>query len=254
MELSFQEDTIRAEADLVFKAYERFSYVLNGEVNVLKLTAEKWLPNPNENKKPVLEGPFSGKGSFKSIASEVVLLGEEIQWNLALKGEAGFFRGLEGKVGRVQAVAGLLGSFIRSPKLDAIAAVSVSLAEIPYEEIYVEINRDASKVMFLDEFLLQSPEILLRGRGQVSYQEGLPWDEQALRARFQLAGKGHMAKLLEVMGLLDVGRNVSGYTPMRDSFEITGTLANPDAKELQQILRKAAGSIFGSAFSPDRSK
>jgi hypothetical protein len=249
VELSSGEDKLRAQATLAFRSYERFPYVLNGEVDVLRLHAEDWLVNPQRERKAVLEGIFYGKGIFSSVATDTVFLGDEIQGNLTLKGDSGFFRGLDGKVGRVERVAGLLGSLIRSPKLDAIAAFSSSLAEIPYDEMSLVMKRDASKVMFLDDFFLQSPEILLRGRGRVGYEKGLPWDEQPLKARFHMGGKGRLKDLLESLDLLDSGRVVSGYSLMKDSFEITGTLASPDSKNLRKVLQKAAGSIWEDAFS-----
>jgi len=86
------------------------------------------------------------------------------------------------------------------------------------------------------------------GSGGITFQPGVPIQDQALEVQLSLAGKEYMAQLLNRAGLLGGQQDDKGYYPMGTSFTLRGTAAQPDSRDLWRIIGEAAARAAIGGF------
>lgn len=195
----------------------------------------------------VIEGPFGAEVAVMATAPNLRLLGERLTGEFALLGGPGVFRGLGGHVEKASNVASLLGAFFQSDSLKAVADLSQELSVVHYDQIRLDLRRLIGSGVEVGRIQLQGPDIKLAGAGWIGGEDTVDFIAAPMSFEFSLGAKGHLADLLEQVGLTSIGRiDAEGYRTMPRSFSIRGTPAQPDVSELWAILKKAAvDALFG---------
>jgi hypothetical protein len=195
----------------------------------------------------VLDGPFALELSLAASGVRLRGLGSGLTGQWAVLGGPGEFRGFREQTRSASSVAGLLGAFLKSDRLQALAGLAQELGVIRYEQIRMDVERDAAGRLTVGRLQLQGPGIKLAGEGWVGAS---PWDgygQAPMSLTFRMGAKGTLADLLGEVGLAELGRiDAEGYRLMNRSFTVGGSPMAPDVSDLWGILREAAtGALFG---------
>ena len=184
-----------------------------------------------------LDAKFTGRGNE---------LGELIE------GATGAFT-VEGRGGVVRlslphqemasSLAILGGTVALSPELRALGRLLRKFAEMPVDRIRISGERDAAGEVRLGEFLVDSPQAQLRGRGRIAVVPGEPLMNRPLDLSVGMAARDELAVILGGMKLLERKPGPAGYRAMREPFVVGGKAGEPDLVPLYDLLaRGVAGS------------
>lgn len=206
-------------------------------------------------KPPTVEGKFSLRSQVKGRAANLNALVEQAQTETAMTSKGGLFRifgtDVAEKVQRsqstVEAIGGFLGSVVRSERLNDYANrtkivndIAKGLAEIPFDQLSLQLGRDAEMNLKLQDFTLISPEVRLSGAGEIRGQQEASCLGRPLVLALQMSVRGQLAELLGRAKLLNGEKDNLGYARVARSLEIKGTLQRPDAQALVTLLLESA--------------
>lgn len=243
-----EKSRLGARADLRFGEGEA-PYRLSGNFSLTDFDVGAFLKAFDPGKPPMLDGVFTVAGGFGGDGATLDRTLERTRGQFQLTSRQGVFRGLKRTTEKVSvatkavdAVAAL-GALFGSDKVKGAAEkvagqsyqvdqLALALAELPFDQFVVRVNRDDALNLKVDEFTLLSPEIRLIGRGAVTYVAGKPLLEQPLSLSYQLAARGKVEQLLGKMRMLDGTKDDLGYARMKDAGTIGGTLGRPDPSAL----------------------
>ncbi len=86
------------------------------------------------------------------------------------------------------------------------------------------------------------------GTGSITHQAGVPIQNQPLELQLKLAGKAHLAQLLNRLGVLNGTPDDKQYYPMSTPFTLSGSAAQVNSGDLWRILGGAAARAAAGAF------
>jgi hypothetical protein len=121
-------------------------------------------------------------------------------------------------------------------------------SNMPFDQLAVDVVRDATRDIRLEDFTLLSPQIRMNGTGTIRFMEGVPISKQPLDLRLKLAARDRMAEHFGKAKLLAEGRDDLGYLPFADPLRVGGTLEEPDTSEFKNLLKKVAMMKAGDAI------
>jgi hypothetical protein len=138
------------------------------------------------------------------------------------------------------------GAVTFSPELRALGRLLRKFAEMPVDELRVSGERDARGNIVLTEFLLDSPQARLVGRGAVPAQDGVPLAARRLELALDLFARDEVGVILANMQLLEKRTTTDGYRRMAQPFSVIGEVGRPDASPLYDLLARAATGSRGT--------
>ncbi|MBI2510850.1 MAG: hypothetical protein HYV96_02625 [Opitutae bacterium] len=224
-------------------------YHLSGNFSLTDFDAGAFIKAFDPGKPPTLEGIVTVAGGFTGDGANLDHVIDRTRGQFQLTSRQGVFRGLKRTSEKVSvatkavdAVAAL-GSLFGSDKVKGAAEkvagqsyqvdqLAQSLAEIPFDQLVVRVNRDDALNLRVDEFTLLSPEVRLLGKGTITHVANKPLLEQPLAVNYTLAARGKTEQLLGKMRVLDGTKDDLGYSKMKDVGTIGGTLSRPDPSQL----------------------
>lgn len=233
-------------------------YHLSGNFSLTDFDAGAFIKAFDPGKPPTLEGIVTVAGGFTGDGVNLDQVLDRTRGQFQLTSRAGVFRGLKRTTEKVSvatkavdAVAAL-GSLFGGDKVKGVAEkvagqsyqvdqLAQSLAEIPFDQFVVRVNRDDALNLRVDEFTLLSPEVRLVGKGAITHVAGKPLLDQPLTVNYTLAARGKVEQLLGKMRVLDGTKDDLGYAKMKDVGTIGGTLSRPDPSQL--FLRLAQSKL-----------
>ncbi|MBP6865035.1 MAG: hypothetical protein KBC32_07150 [Candidatus Didemnitutus sp.] len=253
---------LAARADLRFAAGE-VPYELAGNFSLTEFDAGAFLKAFGGEPTPVVEGLFTVAGGFAGDGRDLEHTLERTRGNLQLTSRQGVFRGLRrasektSMASKAVELGAALGSLFGSNKVKEAAEkvagqsyqvdqLAQALAELPFDQMVIRLNRDDDLNFRLEELSLLTPEVRLHGRGSIAYVAGKPLLEQPLSVTCSLAARGKIEQQLARLRVLDGTKDELGYARVRDAGSIGGTLARPDARA---FFLRLADSKLGDLLS-----
>ena len=256
-----EEGAFKLTGDVTFLPDTREPYALQADVALNNFDSAPLFRALDPARLPAVEGRFNIVTHLVGSGVNVGQLAARTRGEVQLTSKSGLFRGLSADMadslrqapsmlsGAVSSVGALLGRRKDKPDdvtefLDKQGKVVVELAdrlkEISYDQINVVANRDEKLNIKLKEFSLISPEVRLRGTGQITYREGVPTLGQPLDLNLQIGARGRLENLMNSVTLLDGRQDELGYNSMSEPVYLGGTLENIDQSALKKILIEAA--------------
>ena len=249
---------VSATGRLAFDGNAAKPYAFNADVTVGNFDPAPIFRALNPGRMPPVEGKFAIAGRLSGDGDLAGMPGR-MRGDLHLTSKGGILRMLSTEISpkgssesKMAAISSFLGDMAatvtgRKDASQSIAELARKISTIPYDQMSVEVVRDASLNTVLRDFILISPEMRLEGEGRVSHQEGTPLLKQPLTLELKLRARGKSADLLKFAGVLDSRPDDLGYYVCTLPLKIGGTLAKPDTSELQMTLLNAAYEHSGAA-------
>ncbi len=224
-------------------------YSLVAQLGIANFDIGSFLRRGNPQERPLVEGIFDLTGAMSGEAENPEILLDTAQGEFYLQSRSeGIFRALpRGQKG--QAASVLLGGLdlLAGDKVRQINTANRAanlLREIKFEEMKIKAVRGNDLNFNMTDLLVRGPQIIMAGEGSVTYRKGIPFLDQPLSVKAQIAAKEEAAYLLNELGHLKDQQTEDGYY-LGPSFAIKGSLGNPDKSELDRILKSSTLGFFG---------
>jgi hypothetical protein len=230
-------------------------YALTADLALLNFDTAPAFRALAPTKPPTIEGRINLTSRIFSHGQSLADLAARARGELELTSKGGLFRALSAdisdKVQKTQStvavIGGILGAVTRKQEFEnlnnraqILTDIAKALSEIPFDQLSVTAARDASLNFLLKDFTLISPEVRLRGSGQITHQAGVPLLAQPLNLNLNLAARGRLGDLMKRAGLLENKQDNLGYTAFVTPLKIGGTLDKTDTSELSRALLNSA--------------
>ena len=205
-------------------------------------------------------GWFSGKldlaGSLRSRAADPAGLAASLEGEMHLVSRGGTLRLFpvnlppasvgSGRVAEILAAAGGALESLgvrREPPLSrgrTVAELAATLHPLAFDQLSLVAARDAAGHLSLRQVVVLTPELRLTGGGNLIRRPGSGLLEGSLALELQLRARGRPAELLRGVGALDEVPDEWGYAAAGLPLRVRGTLARPDASDLEVRLAALA--------------
>jgi len=195
-------------------------------------------------------GRFAGNGRLEGRGESPRAAINAAQGEARLTGSDGRVTAfeLEG-LGRVGAGIGgaLLGQALQRPGITALSRAIPFFREIPFDQFVFELRRGEDKRLEIAELLFRGESLFLKGSGSIAADKLLNAIAAPMDLELDLGAKGELSRHLETLGLLSNKSNEAGYRLWERGIVLRGSLAQPDATALRDLLRRA---VRGAAARP----
>ena len=249
----------RFEATLAFAGDAARPYTLRAVVALDNVDSAPLFRAISPDKPPVVEGRFDVAARFTSGGAGLADLLSGAQGDLKLLSKDGRFRALQTDVAESirQAPSRLVGALDSVTSLfgkktenlgTALVESAKELSEIRYDQMGVSAERGPDMDIRLTEITLIAPEERLEGKGRIAYAEGTAVADQALAVDLDMGARGHLAKILDLLGLLKDGQDELGYRPLNQPIHLGGSLRGVDPGQWRETLLQAPLKKGGGLF------
>jgi len=259
------ESKLRASGRLAHTA-EAKPYRLGAEFTLTEFDAGKLFRALEASRAPTVEGLFTTRGRIESSGRTLDETLDDWRGQAELTSRQGVFRGLKRSTDKVSTASravelgAALGSLFGSDKVRETAErlagnaflvdqLATALGEFKYDQLTVRLARDQSLDVDIEELRLLAPELRLAGKGVVTHDPAKGLLERPLRFSTTLAVRGPVEEILGRLRALDTVKDDLGYTRMRDSIFVGGTLVRPDPT---QFFARLAASRLTDFLTPNR--
>jgi hypothetical protein len=251
---------------VAFDAAAEYPYSLKAGVAQTKEEAASILPTPKPGIDPVFEGKFTVDRTYTGKGVNLADLVARTQEEFRLASASGIVRILKADVAdslqeaptpkaedTLATVGSVVGSVMGarrnvldsgktklSPTTEAVLDLTYQIEEIGYDSVKITAFKASDGVIRLVEIEMVSPEVRLRGTGQIAAARGIALADRALSLDLQLGAQGKTAELLKKAGLLTDRKDELGYSVFSQTIHLGGTLAQIDASQWNAVLIKAA--------------
>jgi hypothetical protein len=247
----------RVDAQIGFSPGDDRPYALRATVSLSNVDSAPFFTEVSPDRPPAVEGRFDVVSHLTGSGTGPGDLLDRAQGDLRLSSKDGRFRALQTDivdsikqtpsklVGALDSVTSLFGK--KSENLaTALVDSAKEISEIHYDQMGVAAERGPDMDIRLTEITLIAPEERLSGRGKITYAEGVPVRGQALSVDLEMGARGHLAKILDLVGLLKEEQDPLGYRPLTQPVHLGGTLRSIDQSQwkdmlVQASLRKGSG-------------
>lgn len=243
LEGRLKENPFKFAGALTFNAKEAKPYGLTGTANVANLDIAEILRAANPSEKPALETRATVAAKLGGRGLNLADLAAHATGEFELTGTKGVLRALGRKsqtVGAASALVGIVGALRGSDTTVAVAELASALNELPFDQFKLRMERSSDLNLKVTAMELISPTARVTGTGSITYQAGVPIQNQALRVDLQLAGKDNLAFLLNRAGVLGTTKDAQGYFLMNSAISLGGTAAKPDSGQLWRLIGQTA--------------
>jgi hypothetical protein len=243
LEGKFKDNPFKLNAGVTFTARQPQPYALTGNANVSNLDIGEILRAANPKENPALETKVTVAAKLNGQGPNLPGLIENIYGQFDLTGSKGVLRALGRKgqaVGALSSIVGLIGAARGSNTTVAASELAAELNEMRFDKFTLHVDRSADLNLKLTALEFVSASTRVTGTGSITSQPKVPIGNQPLRVQMKIAGKQHMATILNKAGLLDGQQDDQGFYTMNTAFEVSGTPANPNSNDLWRIIGEAA--------------
>jgi len=117
--------------------------------------------------------------------------------------------------------------------------IASALAEIPFDQLSLQLARDAQMNIRLQDFSMIAPDVRLSGEGEIRGTEGSSVS-RPMELSMRMATRGRLAELLGRAKLLNGQKDNLGYAELSSPLSVKGSLRQPDAHSLVALLMESA--------------
>lgn len=233
----FTESPVELDARIRYLTEEDRPYVLEGTLEAPRIAVGEIFRQLQPDRPPTLEGMFVINMELQSVGRNLPDLIDRFRGQIQLQSPGGVIRllhadnPLAGLGGLAGALFGTLG-----PDAAAITDIARRLSNMPYDELTIRAERDEGLNYVLRDFSVLSPEMHLRGTGEIQHRENVDLLRQPMTIQLRLGARGSLERLLANVRVLEEEPDDLGYRPMRRDFSITGTPAIPDASMFYRMI------------------
>lgn len=231
--------------------YRDAIYQLKVKGGLTGLDVGALLADLNPRGRANLTGIFDADFTFESNSPGLETLTDAIVGKASLSGRNGRIRALEAK----PALKALLttGSIIgiatagnnKRPGIVALSATIPLLETIPFDEIRFELERASDLSTTIPEIRIAGPYLFVDGRGEIGAAPLSKIADASLDLSLAPASRDPLNRHLRILGLTSGVRNELGYERWREEdLRITGTVGNPQADQLWDLLGTALGNTL----------
>ena len=250
---------LRLDGVLEFAREAARPYALRATVALDHLDSAPLFRAINPDKPPAIEGRFDITGQLTGSGEGLQDILEGAQGDLKLSSKDGRFRALQTDiiesvkqvpsklVGALDTVSSLFGK--KSENFGtALVESAKEISEIHYDQMGISVERGPDMDLRLTEFTLIAPEERLAGKGTIAHAEGVPIRNQALSVDLEMGARGHLARILDLVGLLKEGQDALGYRQLNQPIHLGGSLRNIDQSQWREMLIQASIRKGGGLF------
>ena len=253
------------EGSISFDKAAASPYSVKADAALNEIDAAQLFEARKPGLEPAFEGHFSVQGRLMGNGANLDDLASRTQIEFKLASTAGIIRLLKTNVaesipevsspvsdtlGTVGYVVGSVfgvdkknlspGKSSVSKTGDAVLNFTYEVSEIGYDKVTVTAIWGPDGTIHIPEIELTSPEVHLKGSGQITHVKGLPFADQPLSAELQFGARGGLADLSLAAGLLSLRKDALGYAILNDPIRLIGTLEHIDNSPWTELLVKAA--------------
>jgi len=232
---------------LLFEAKNANPYSLSASAQITQVDMGKLLTT-STNSKPILEGTFSAQAALLGRGLNAENLVENLQGSLSAQSNQGVLHLMSASSNQaVQLIGGLASVFNTAlggidSRIPMLSPLIDLLSALHYDQFSLKINRGANLNIVFSEMFIRGKEAMIAGKGQVTYQKGVPILSQPLNMEAQLYLRGGMVSDLKNFALFDSTATSEGYYP-GPAFQIKGSLSSPDTSGLKDTLLRGITKI-----------
>ncbi|OIR04384.1 putative assembly protein [mine drainage metagenome] len=247
---SLNGNPFQVGAAVTFDAHQPQPYNLTSTVKVTNFDVGAFLKAADPDDPPQLESKVSVNADLQGQGANLGALAQSVRGSFDVTGSQGVLRALGRKTGTavnvVSTLVGLFGAARGSQGTVAVADLAQKLNELPFDTFTLHAERGADLNLKVTKLEFLSPDTRVTGSGQITYQAGVPIQNQQMSFTLQLAAKDQMAYLMNRANLLSGQTDDKGYNTMSSTFTLSGTPVKPNSSDLWSIIGKAAiGSLLG---------
>ncbi|MBL9200260.1 MAG: hypothetical protein JNL39_07120 [Opitutaceae bacterium] len=252
---------VNADGRVTFDASAPQPYALAVDLRLKEIDpAPLWGPAGQGDAAPV-EGRFDLEGAIASGAAALPELPAAAAFEAQLTSKGGLFRVLPVNVAQAAENTGGFAAFFASigsitgrkagaaiaGRPEAVAEFVRALNPIAFDQLSMQLTRDAAGATTLRNLALIAPELRLTGAGTSTPAAGPGLLDDELAMEFRLRARGRQAELLKYLGLLGPKVDRLGYAECTEPFRVGGTVGQPDASELSRRFAAVALEKSGVA-------
>lgn len=243
---------------LTFEPGAERPFALAAEVMLRDVDSGLVFNTAGSDRPATVEGRFDLASTVASRAKRLGELAREAGGEVAVTSRGGVFRGLPVAFAHPVEATGKLASFVATAgsvfsgfagrkehteigtRAQAVGEFARALSPIAFDQLSLVVTRDAALNTTLRDFVLIAPELRLTGGGTALHRPGGGLFDDALAMEFKLRARGRQGELLKFLGVLDPQADELGYLPCTVPLRIAGSLARPDASEINVKLAALA--------------
>jgi len=201
------------------------------------------------HKSAPVQGEFDGVFQLTGVGESLDAAVEDSTATLKITGEEGILTAfeLDERKQLGLGLAGLLGQSLDRPGITALSRTIPYFKDIPFHSFVFELSRGADKRVLIPQLRLTGDNILIDASGSVGASGLDEVMDQPLNLTLSLGAKGRLTESLETLELLQPSTAEDGFRRWNKDIQITGSLADPDTRELMNILNDAAQGAFSTS-------
>ncbi|HVS52573.1 MAG TPA: hypothetical protein VHD62_09470 [Opitutaceae bacterium] len=243
-----KDNAFKVTGAVTFTPKQPQPYTLSGSADVGGLDVGAILRAANPTEKPALETILTLTAKAEGHGATLADLAQNVYGAFDVKGGKGTLRALGRKgetIGTVSSIVGLLGQARGSDTTVAVGELGRELDEMAFDTLTMHVERAADLTMKFTNVEFLSPSTRLTATGTVAHQPGAALADLPFQFDVKLAGKEHMAQLLNRVGALSGTQDDKGYYPMAVSFPVNGTLNKVNNGLWKILAQTGVRSVLG---------
>jgi hypothetical protein len=242
---------------LQFDAQSPSPYMLQAGLVASNVEVGELMRVISPNSAPPVEGRFDLTSTINGRAADLSQLMSAATAEAKLSSRGGTLRALPLRFaeaartgGTLADVVGVIGGLTGNSRVQRVAEGSKAAAEfaqavgaLAFDQLNIEVSRQAAGEIAIKDISLISPMIRLLGSGGIASRPDTPFWQDPLKVRLQLSARGAMAQHLRTLRLLQQQADNLGYVAMVEDFNLEGSLLNLSAPHLQSLISRAISSL-----------
>ncbi|CAM3154808.1 hypothetical protein [Rariglobus hedericola] len=221
-------------------------HFLRGEFHIAQFETARVVQTVFPNEFGSFDARINFDAKVRADGTSLWALLDNAEGEFQIEGRDGVARITHPAAGTASTLLVLGGAVSFSPELRALGRLLRKFAEMPVDALRVSGGRDQQGNITLAEFLIDSPQARISGRGSVPSVEGVALAGRPLNLSLELFARDEMSVILGNMKLLEKHAGADGYRKMLQPFSVIGEVGRPDASPLYDLLAKAATGSRGT--------
>ena len=251
-----QEGRLDVFGEVQYLPGQPASYVASAEISAASIAAAPVMRTLRPDQPPLIEGNVDLSATIEGNAAALADLQDALEVQASVRSAQGVLRALNVEIAEyaragnaLASVASLFGAATGNARaveyaerFRAASMVAEELAEMTYDQLNLQVSREAAGDLRIEDLSLISPNLRIVGAGLISQQSGVPVWLQPLAITLNLSAREEIATALQTLKLLKTEPDGLGYLPFIQDIVLDGSLADIGSRELETLLQRALQS------------
>ena len=252
---TLEKGKVSLSGEVRFSQLQRMAYLIQGQLDVKDM--DPALFSGKSGGTPPVQGLFDGQAQVSGRGATLDQAVDDLAGDITVTGREGVltafkfdellpasFKGL-GELGRIG--IGLLGEQVDRPGITALAQAVPYFENMPFSEFTLKLSRGADKQIKIPELRFIGRNLLIDGSGSIAASSLKDALQQPLDLSLELGAKGQLTEHLKTLELLGGNTTEDGFRRWDKTVRIKGTLSDPDASALENLLKQAANKALSES-------